>query len=105
MKDKARGLRQTKAISVWLAAAIGLAASAAAATAQGIPGDCDGDGMVTVDEMIIGVNIALDSLPLSSCPSFDGNGDRQVTIDELIAAVNVALVGSTPTPTATETPT
>jgi len=87
-----------------LAAVIGLAAGAAAVWAQGIPGDCSGDGTVTVDELIIGVNIALGSAPLSSCPSFDIDGDGQVTVDELIVAVNVALVGVTPTPTPTGTP-
>jgi cysteine-rich repeat protein len=56
-------------------------------------GDCDGNGAVTVDELITGVNIALGSLPLSTCRGFDANGDGAVTIDELIRAVNDALSG------------
>jgi len=56
-----------------------------------LPGDCNGDGVVTIDELIRGVNISLDILPLSVCPAFDTNFDGKVTIDELIAAVNVAL--------------
>jgi hypothetical protein len=56
-------------------------------------GDCDGDGTVTVDELIIGINIALGSAPLAQCASFDVNGDGMVTIDELLTAVNRALSG------------
>jgi len=56
-----------------------------------IPGDCNGDGMVTIDELITGVNIALGNLPVTACPAFDTNRDGRVTIEELIAAVNAAL--------------
>jgi hypothetical protein len=56
-------------------------------------GDCNGDGAVTVDELIKGVNIALGTAPLDQCPSFDANGDLVVTVDELIRAVNNALAG------------
>jgi hypothetical protein len=55
-----------------------------------IPGDCNGDGVVTINELILGVNIALGSLPLTECPAFDTNHDGRVTIEELIAAVNAA---------------
>jgi hypothetical protein len=58
-----------------------------------LPGDCNGDGKVTIDELVTGVNIALGLEPLTACPAFDTNHDGQVTIDELIAAVNVALNG------------
>jgi hypothetical protein len=56
-----------------------------------LPGDCNGDGMVTINELIIGVNIALNNLPVTACPAFDTDASGSVTIDELIAAVNVAL--------------
>ncbi len=56
-------------------------------------GDCNGDGEVTIDELVRGVNIALGILPLDACPSFDSGGDGEVTIEELIAAVNDALAG------------
>jgi len=56
-------------------------------------GDCNGDGMVAINELITGVNIALGSLPLSNCPAFDQNGNGMVGINELIAAVNNALNG------------
>ena len=56
-------------------------------------GDCDGSGAVAINELIIGVNIALGSQALTACPSFDPNHDGMVAINELIAAVNNALGG------------
>jgi len=56
-------------------------------------GDCDGTGMVAINELITGVNIALGSSPLSSCTAFDQNGDGMVGINELISGVNNALNG------------
>lgn len=60
------------------------------------PGDCNGDGQVTIDELVKGVNIALGQQLLAACPAFDRGGDGQVTIDDLIAAVNAALTGCPP---------
>jgi len=57
------------------------------------PGDCDGDGTVTIAELIRAVNIALGSLPLSACPAADVGGDGQVSISDLISAVNASLDG------------
>ena len=59
----------------------------------GCAGDCNGDGMVPINELIAGVNIALGNSPVSTCEAFDVNGDGEVTINELIAAVNAALNG------------
>ncbi|MBI4517761.1 MAG: hypothetical protein HY699_18300 [Deltaproteobacteria bacterium] len=56
-------------------------------------GDCSEDGNVTVDELVRGVNIALGTLNLDTCPSFDVSNDGQVTVDELVRAVNDALAG------------
>jgi hypothetical protein len=56
-------------------------------------GDCNGDGMVTVNELITGVNIALGHQPVTNCPAFDVSGDGMVTIGELIQGVNHALDG------------
>lgn len=58
-------------------------------------GDCDHNGKVTVNEIIAGVNIALGSLTLDHCPSFDVTNDSMVKINEIIIAVNNA-VGSCP---------
>jgi hypothetical protein len=57
------------------------------------PGDCDGAGTVTVDELITLVNIALGTLEPSACPAGDANGDQTITVDEIILAVNAALSG------------
>jgi hypothetical protein len=59
----------------------------------GCPGDCNGDGQVAINELIIGVNIALEAQAVSACPSFDVNSDGSVAINELISAVNAALNG------------
>jgi uncharacterized repeat protein (TIGR03806 family) len=72
-------------------------------------GDCDGSGTVPINELIVGVNIALGSVPASECLAFDRNGDGEVRVDELLAAINAATAGCplevTPTPTATPMPT
>jgi hypothetical protein len=62
----------------------------------GCPGDCDGSGDVTVDELVTMVNIALGALPVSACLAGDVDGSGQVTVDEVIATVNNALVGCLP---------
>ncbi len=59
-------------------------------------GDCNGDFEVTVNELVTGMNIALGSLPISTCPNFDRIGDNMVTIDELVFAVDNALSGCAP---------
>jgi hypothetical protein len=45
-------------------------------------GDCNGDGEVTIDEIITGVNIALGLVGLQNCAAFEANADGEVTIDE-----------------------
>ena len=47
-------------------------------------GDCNRDLQVGVDELVLGVNIALGRAPLANCPHFDADGDRNVCIDELV---------------------
>ena len=64
----------------------------AAAWAQCV-GDCDADGVVAVNELVIGVNIALSRAAVDSCASLDTNGDARVVVNELIGAVNSALRG------------
>ena len=56
-------------------------------------GDCDHSGMVTISELVTGVDIALGSLPVGSCPAFDCNGNGDVGVDCLVRAVNAALDG------------
>ncbi|MFI5395271.1 MAG: hypothetical protein ACHQ9S_07025 [Candidatus Binatia bacterium] len=65
------------------------------ATATPVPcvGDCGGDGHVTVDELLLMVNIALGTADLSACKAGDANGDGHITVDEILTAVNNALNG------------
>lgn len=56
-------------------------------------GDCNADGTVTVDELLTGVEIALDAMTLDTCVALDRNEDAAVSIDELTAAVNHTLSG------------
>jgi hypothetical protein len=69
-----------------------LAVSAAPAQTTCV-GDCNGNNVVTINELILGVNIALGTTNLSQCPAFDPNGDGKVGINELITGVNNALNG------------
>jgi hypothetical protein len=59
----------------------------------GCSGDCSGDGIVTVDEVVTGVSIALGELPVSNCLQVDLNGDESITVDELMSAIATALNG------------
>ncbi|MDX2166560.1 MAG: M4 family metallopeptidase [Deltaproteobacteria bacterium] len=59
----------------------------------GCAGDCNGDGQITIDELVRGVSIALGSSAASACPALDTNGDGEIAINELIGAVNAALDG------------
>jgi hypothetical protein len=62
-------------------------------TAPRCPADCNGDGQITISDLLILVNISLGDDPLSSCPSGDINGDGVVAVDDLIGAVGTALNG------------
>jgi len=80
------------------------AAATGTATATSVPsstptvsqrpcvGDCGGIGMVRINDLVLGVNIALGNQPSSACPSFE---DAQGTADiaQLIMGVRNALNG------------
>lgn len=88
--------------------AVALLAGTATAHAQCV-GDCDGSNTVTVNELVRGVNIALDQADVSVCPSFDADSSNSVTVNELVLGVNNLLRDlcanlGTPTPTASPTP-
>jgi len=59
---------------------------------QPCAGDCNGDGEVTIDELIILVNIALGNIQSSVCDQGAPNG-TQVDISVVVTAVNDALNG------------
>jgi hypothetical protein len=79
--------------------ALCLLAAASPAKAQCV-GDCNGDGMVSINELILGVNIALGLQPVTACPAFQ-NAQGMVDIAQLIKGVNNALNGCPATPTVT----
>jgi hypothetical protein len=54
-------------------------------------GDCDGHNGVEINELIVGVNIALGAADLAACPVFDRDASGGVEVAELIAAVNASL--------------
>lgn len=56
-------------------------------------GDCDADTFVRVNEVVIGVNIALDRAELGECSVLDVNQSGSVEVNELIRAVNNLLGG------------
>ena len=56
-------------------------------------GDCNGDGGVTVDEILTCIDFALGQSLLGSCTACDRDGDGTVTVDELLTAVTAALNG------------
>lgn len=97
-------------VAVCIAGVLAFAAPAGACV-----GDCGGDGVVGVNELITGVNIALGTQPVSACTRLDADANGEITINELVLAVQHALDGcptaATPTPTrdgtadSTETPT
>jgi len=56
-------------------------------------GDCNGDGAVTVNELITMVNVALGTSAASACTAGDANSDGEITVNEIVAGVNRALSG------------
>lgn len=87
-------------LGLWLTCAVAKGQVAAC------PGDCNGDGEVTIDELERLVSIVLD-VAANPCPAGDVDQSGDITINEVIVAVNAALAGCPqpePTPTATATP-
>ncbi len=61
-------------------------------------GDCSADGVVRVNELIVGVRINLGQAAADTCASLDANGNGTVEVNELIRAVNEALASICPAP-------
>ena len=95
--------RRTLGVAVLASAGLWLATTAAIAVATCV-GDCNGNGSVAINELVVGVNIALGTQTVSVCPAFEDQSGM-VNISQLVKGVNNAL-GSCPaadTPTATVT--
>lgn len=75
---------------------VGIALAIAAPAAFAAPpcaGDCSGNGRVSIDELVLGIGMALGEVAADSCTPADLNGNDEVSVDELVVAVNNALVG------------
>ena len=79
--------------AVGIVLAVLLSTVAAAPAFVPCPGDCGNDNLVTIDEILAGVSIALGVSPIGSCPNIDADGNGVVTVDEILLAVNSALTG------------
>lgn len=74
-----------KSASLWFALAllgvsVGLVAWTAEVTSADVEtcvGDCDDGQSVTVDELLMMVNIALGNISVSGCDAGDANGERR----------------------------
>lgn len=56
-------------------------------------GDCDANGNVSVSELVLGLNIALQRTDMAACPAFDDNSNDRNDVNELVEGVDNALTG------------
>jgi hypothetical protein len=75
-----------------LAGILGVMLAAPTARAQ-CTGDCNDSGNVSIDELVLGVNISLGTAELSRCEAFDCEGNQMVPVNCLIQGVNNSLNG------------
>jgi len=68
------------------------------------PGDCNGDGRVTSEDLLRTVTLALGAASSRLCPPSDANADGQFTVDEVLTDVNVAVGGCPPTVSVRQAP-
>ncbi len=57
------------------------------------PTDCNDDNRVTIDELVIGVNLALSGGSNETCSAADLDRDGEISVPELISGVRAALNG------------
>jgi hypothetical protein len=90
-----------------VALGIGVGVARPRAAVADCVGDCNMDNQVTIDELTLMVNIALENpgFSVTDCSAGDANSDGQITIDEITLAVNYALENPGFTCTAPPTPT
>jgi len=96
MPDDAMLASKTVAVATRVAPVPTATATVTPAPSPGEPpcaGDCNGDGAVTVDELVTGVSRALGETGATACAALDLDGNGTITVDELLTAVNRALSG------------
>jgi hypothetical protein len=59
-------------------------------------GDCDGNGTVTINEIVTLVSIALGQEPIGTCEAGNRDGDLQITVSEILSAVILELGSCSP---------
>ncbi len=110
MRDRLRQVRGVMCVARWvlplrLVGAIAWVVAVSATSASAVcPGDCNGDRVVGISELVLSVNIALGRADIVDCAAADANADGRVRISDLIAAVNAALAACPPEDTPTPTP-
>ena len=62
----------------------------------GCAGDCSRNFVVSIDELILSVSIALGERPATECSAVDWDSSGTVEINELVTAVGRALTGCGP---------
>jgi hypothetical protein len=95
-EDRMRG--QMRHWALLLAAAMGIALTPPTGVRAGVlacVGDCDGDGEVEINELTLGVRIALGLAAVGTCSAFDRDDNGSVVVSELIQSINAALDGCT----------
>jgi hypothetical protein len=70
-----------------------VAAPTATATALPCSGDCDGNRVVSIEELVAAVRVALGQAGVAICPAANSDGGLSIEIQELIRAVRNALDG------------
>ena len=79
-------------ISILAIGAIAIAASPSRA-ASACAGDCNEDGAVSIDDLVLTVNVGLGVMPMTDCTSADSDSNQRVDIDEMVHAVQNSIRG------------
>jgi len=56
-------------------------------------GDCNSDHVVTANELLTVIGIAVGDALIELCPAGDPSGDGAITVDEILSALSNALDG------------
>jgi hypothetical protein len=61
-------------------------------------GDCNSDGEVSIDELVLGMSIMLGRATVDQCPAYDADCGPTLRIDCLVRAANSAVIGCSVSP-------
>jgi putative iron-regulated protein len=81
-----------------VAAILAAVSIAGVAAGESCRGDCDGNGHVTVGEIVKGAHLALAERGTEECQALDADADDVVSVDELVEAVGRSLHGCVDAP-------